>query len=149
MSDYVRMTENPNYVTMAYFKEHMLCVPTGARLFKPVGRLLWLKKWMWKFLDKHKCLEQYEKPEVEYERIVIDKKTLVDGLFTAYSKSFPAYKRPRKVYIGPEQMSELLKDPRIMSITQPIDFSVPTVFNQTLFNLPVEMVPHMNGVLIV
>ena len=133
-------------ITMHYTKERRIYVPTDAVLFKPKGRLSIIQKWLWAQLEKMGVLEPYEKPTVKVERIAFSSTDFSNRLIEAYGKCFP-YDKPKHVYIGPEEFDRLVGSKNHVIVS--LDFTVRMGYNKQIFGLPVTVVPHMKGCLIV
>lgn len=121
-------------------------IPTNAYVFVPKGRSSFLQQWLWKALTKLGAVKMYYEETIEYNRIDIDKGILSEKLLAAYYDCFPT-NRPSRVYMGPRELVELL-DIRYDGL-QLITFDIEMGCKYTLYNLPVTIVPHMNGVLII
>lgn len=136
---------DPNIVTMHYLRDKIIHVPTDAKRFVPKGRLAFLQRWLWSWLNKFGSLEEHLDREVKVEKIEFRKKDFADRLIDAYLSCFPD-KQPTHVYIGPAEFEELMF---INSNYVSLDFSVQMGYNRRMFNLPVTVVPYMKGCLIV
>jgi hypothetical protein len=134
-----------NIVTMSYLEETLTPFRTDAYELKPNGRLAFFQKWMWKLLHKMDVLKPYWDTSVEIKRVLIDTKKFADDLIDAYGKCFP-HSRPKHVYMGPAEFERLAMDEWNGGM---FTFDIKLGYNGVLFNLPVTVVPHMNGVLII
>jgi hypothetical protein len=83
----------------------------------------------------------------EYKRIDIDTSDFGEQLWVAYSKCWPHRTKPKQVFMGPEEFEKLIHQSYKNQV--PFTFDIKMGYNGTLFNLPITVVPHMNGVLIV
>lgn len=136
---------DPNIVSMHYLRDKIIYVPTDAKVFAPEGRFAFLQKWLWSLLSKFGALQDHQDQKAIVEKIEFSKKEFADRLLDAYCDCFPNSK-PRHVYIGPVEFEELMfVNPNYIQL----DFDVKMNYNQTMFNLPVTVVPHMKGCLIV
>lgn len=102
--------------------------------------------WIYKFLLRRGALKHPVENTVEVKRVDINRKKFSTALFEAYMSCFPRDK-PTQVYIGPDEFNKILGEP--VSVDSGFDFHVPMNYNRTIFNLPVKVVPHMKGILIV
>ena len=139
---------SPNTITMSYTKEQYIPFLTDAVEFRPTGRLQFFQKWLWKALRKMGALKPYWDQTVEVKRVHIDRKDFCKRLVDSYFKCFPSHDRPKQVYMGPREFQELamLKEYEHGGI---FTFGVRMGYSGKLFDLPITVVPHMNGVLII
>lgn len=137
-----------NYVTMSFYNEKTTMLQTAAYEFKPYGRFAFVQKMLWKLLLKMNVLKQYWDPQLNVKRVNINTKDFSKRLLEYYNRSFPDRVRPSKVYMGPKEFDRLahLSYKDQYSI---FTFNVEMGYNGKLFNLPITVIPHMNGVLIV
>jgi hypothetical protein len=136
-----------NKISMAYTTEKTKLVLTPAYEFRPVGRFIFLQKWLWQWLMKFGALKQHWDETVECKRVDIDRDDFGNRLWEAYSKCFP-YTKPKQVFMGPDEFEELARTSQYENRV-PFTFDIKMGYNGLLFDLPVTVVPHMNGVLIV
>lgn len=136
-----------NIITMHYYNEKTVRFLSPAYEFKPHGRLQWLQLWMWRMLFKMNALEAHFDQRTEFKKVVIDRKSVAKNLLEAYRKSFPD-RRPRQVYMGHKQFEELAHN-HLEHHLVGFAFDVPMSYNGTVFNLPITVLPNMDGVLIV
>ena len=139
------MTEN--IIQMHYYNEKTVRFLSPAYEFKPHGKLQWLQLWMWRMLFKMNALEAHFDQRTEYQKVIIDRKSVAKNLLEAYRKSFPN-KQPRQVYMGHKQFEELAYN-QLEHHLVGFAFDVPMGYNGTVFNLPITVLPNMDGVLIV
>ena len=139
------MTEN--IIQMHYYNEKTVRFLSPAYEFKPHGKLQWLQLWMWRMLFKMNALEAHFDQRTEYQKVIIDRKSVAKNLLEAYRKSFPN-KQPRQVYMGHKQFEELAYN-QLEHHLVGFAFDVPMSYNGTVFNLPITVLPNMDGVLIV
>ena len=136
-----------NIITMHYYNEKTVRFLSPAYEFKPHGRLQWLQLWMWRMLFKMNALEAYFDQRTEYQKVVIDRKSVAKNLFEAYHKSFPNNK-PRQVYMGHQQFEELTGN-RLDHYFVGFTFDIDMNWERRAFNLPITVLSNMDGVLIV
>lgn len=134
-------------ITLSYTNDFHYSVKTAAYEFKPSGRFAFFQKWLWKLLWKMDTIKPHWEDKVKVERIVISRKDLGERLWEAYHKCFPRGEKPSKIFMGPEEFQTLLAQPYDYQCR--FGFYVETGWNGRMFNLPVEVIPHMNGVLII
>ena len=135
-----------NIITMSFYKETRVPVLTDAYRFQPKGKLAFVQRWLWKLLHRMGALKFHFDEIVDYKRIYINRDDFSKSLYEAYGRCFP-YRKPTKVYMGPEEFDKLAKT-SIAGHCSMFSFDIPMGY-QTMFNLPVTVVPHMNGVLII
>lgn len=124
-----------------------------AYIFKPTGKLQWLQQKLYTWLMKRGSLQHWQPSYAVYKKIVIDHDKVSKKLIAAYRGIFDYYGRDAKrVYMGFEDyeslMGESMEDLRHVGF----DFNMRYNYNDremTVMNLPVHVVPHMKGVLIV
>jgi len=138
-----------NYVTMSFFKTHNHPVLTEAYEFNPTGKWIGLQKWLWKLLGKMGALKQFWDNEQTTTRIEFNGDDFGKYLMQSYSNCFPNTE-PKHVYIGPREFDGLMYDREVaQKIGMAFSFQTKMGYNHKMFNLPVTVVPHMNGVLII
>lgn len=137
--------KDDNIVSMHYLRDKTVYVPTDAKRFVPKGRFAFLQKWLWSWLVKMGALEDHMDQTVKVEKIEFRKKDFADRLLDAYGACFPN-KQPTHVYMGPAEFEELM----FMNCNYiQLDFDVKIGYDRKMFGLPVTVVPHMKGCLIV
>lgn len=143
-------------ITMSWYNQTTEPVLTDAYVFKPVGRLKQIQRGLWWALRKFGSLELYWSKQSKYKRINFSSKTFADNLTNAYSKCFSNRERPSRVFIGPGEFEQLAYQPFHGLSMSTFDIPLSTGYTDALgqsrskiFNLPVTVVPHMNGVLII
>lgn len=136
-----------NIITMHYYDEKTVRFLSPAYEFKPHGRLQWLQLWMWRMLFKMEALEAHFDQRTEYQKVIIDRKSVAKNLLEAYRKSFPD-RQPRQVYMGHKQFEELTYN-HLEHHLVGFSFDISMNWERTVFNLPITVLPNMDGVLIV
>lgn len=136
-----------NIIKMHLMKETTNLVLTDAYEFRPVGRLAFLQKWMWKLLKKMQALHLYYDSKIEVKRIEFREDDFIKRLQKHYIDCFPRT-QPKKIYMGPEEFQKL------SSYNMETLMSVGFTFNigmrgYSVFNVEVEVIPYMQGVLII
>lgn len=146
------MNQDQRFVRMQICEKDFIPFSTPAFEFKPKGKFLFLKKWMWKKLHEWKQLDHHYDHTIQYRTVSIDRVRVADRLLTAYKYCFPYNMRPTRVYIGPEEFDELVGG--FNNVRQILQFDVEMGFGYGkdgyhIFNIPITVLPHMKGVLIV
>ncbi len=108
-----------------------------------------LQRAAWWFLRKTGGVNNAIKDKTEYRRIVIDTAKVGETIMQAIHEANMAHIRPNKVYMGPAQIDGLMSDPDYFRSMAPQQFDVRMGFNRSVFGLPVQVVPWMDGVLVV
>lgn len=134
-------------ISMTYTREIPKYVLTSAYEFHPTSKFTFLQKWFWNWLIKLGALKQYWNEKISYVRIDIDQNDFANRLWEAYSKCFPYNTKPKQVFLGPDEFQELISQQYDNKL--PFTFDITMGYSGTLFNLPVTVIPHMKGVLIV
>lgn len=139
-----------DYTTIALYKIKRTTTPilTEAKEFVPTGRFLWFKKILWKFLLNHGCLHDYYDQTETYERIEFNRKDFTNSLLEKYNECKYQARRLTKVYMGPEDFEELA-DLDYKNKTNFFNFNVTIHQDRTMFNLPIQIIPYMKGILFV
>lgn len=139
-----------NIITMSFYKETRVPVLTNSFEFVPKGRFKFLQIWMWKLLLKMNALKPFWQDQNKVERVHINRMDFAKNLWEAYGRCFPYMDRkPKKVYMGPHEFTELAHSHIDSNILRSaFTFDAEMKYNGYVFNLPITIVPHMNGVLI-
>lgn len=129
--------------------------PTDAFDVKVNGRHGWLKRILWRGLQKLGAVSQHFDREMMMKQCVIDpEEVTVKILHEARMQFLRAYgKRAVKVYIGMEDLANLMNDPDFIKYQQ-FSFNsqarmVEDADNIKILDLTVEAIPHMRGILVV
>jgi hypothetical protein len=127
-------------------------IPDGWE-FRPHGRLAWLQRLFWRWLVKMNAVGVHMTNEVQTIRLPCDADTVLGKIIEARQGLFRAYREPREVLIGPETLAELLNTPELRDWYSPFTIDSQAAIGdgsgrQRMFNLPVHVVPTMEGVLV-
>lgn len=115
------------------------------------GRLGWLHRALWRALHKLDALEHPEVEETHYVAVVIDADRVMERIWQANVEAFSALgRRPTQVLIGPDDIAELMQDDTFkrLSMAPPTRIIGKIGFDREVFGLPITIVPHMQGVLV-
>jgi hypothetical protein len=110
---------------------------------RPHGRLAWLQRLIWRALHKMNALVLGMEDCVTFKTVTIDAERVIDQV--AEAKSRLRYGATR-VLLGPSEMSEIMRDPTFRDMAfhaEPTSVRPPT-----FLGLTIEIVPHMQGVLV-
>ena len=150
---YVKYT---NYVRMAFYEsagyEPMV---TSAWEFEFSGIWKWLQLWCFWFLKWSKSAQPFLDRRQLVTEVVIDKEKVVRLIIAeAIEQIYKTNNKPRRIYIGRKQIESLLSDPHNLPylMAKPVDFEVELAKSKAgydLFNVPVEIIPWMDGILVV
>lgn len=136
-----------NIISFYVYKEKPISVRFDCYYtFKPTGRFQWLQKIMFNFLRKKKALDFAVQDKIEVERVIINTKDFARNLWEQYL-SAKSYMKPSMVYMGPDQFNELAYQD--YNTRSKFSFEIKANYQKTVFNLPIVVIPHMEGVLIV
>jgi hypothetical protein len=121
--------------------------------FVPHGRLAWLQRILWRWLVKMRAVGVHMRDEVKIVRLPCDADTALGKIMEAREGLFRAYREPREVLIGPETLAELLNAPELRDWRSPFTIESRAAISDghdgaRMFNLPVHVVPTMEGVLV-
>jgi hypothetical protein len=133
---------------MYYRNQTTFTIETPAYDFEPKGKLKWLQRFMWNMLFKMEAIQQHYDTKTEVKKVLIDRGSVADNLLKSYRSWFNYGKKPTRVYMGHEQFEELSYN-HLEHHLVGFNFTVPMSYNRTVFDLPIEVLPNMNGVLIV
>ena len=141
-----------NRVSMVFNREHnFLRIEPDAYRFRPRGWLEPLQHLAWWLLTRSGAMKRHTVEERYFTQISIDGDRAMDRIFKARGELFQLGRRPEKVMLGVEDMAEIMDDPKfrdMMHFNQPVNFEGRVGFDQSVYGLPVEIVPHMRGVLV-
>jgi hypothetical protein len=113
--------------------------------FVPAGRLQWLQRLAWRFLNWRGVLKQATREHVTFTQHVIDTGDVMERLYRARAAMFDGGREPREVLIGSEDFAELMGS---APVRQAMDFDCEYRRNRTLMGLKVRVIPWMRGVLV-
>lgn len=139
------------------FKEVTFKVPSGYEL-RVTGRFGGIATKMWRFLIRKGLLVQSFRDDVKVTRVHLDGGDLFDKIYRHYYSLLAACRDPERVLIGPNTMAELMNLPQLRDYAGgPFQFTahgerIDEVRGGRIrraFNLPVQVVPQMEGVVIV
>jgi hypothetical protein len=121
--------------------------------FTPHGRLAWLQRFLWRRLVKMGAVGVNLRDEVKIVRLPCDADTVLGKIIEAREGLFRAYREPKEVLIGPETLAELLNTPELRDWQSPFTIESRAAIGdrsggKRMFNLPVHVVPTMEGVLV-
>ncbi len=133
-------------------------VPAKSKKF---GRFGFLQKWCWWFLNRTGCVKQHFDKNQLVKSVVIDKDKAATEIIRLAEDQLSRFRseRPKKILMGGEQFRSLLNEPSIQNMQR---FSFDVQFSQsrprredepystgtTVFNVPVDVIPWMDGVLV-
>ncbi len=145
---------NNNVIRMSFFHNSSIeLLPTSAW---EINHTKWqrLEKLCVSFLKWTKCLRHHFDKNQLVTSIVIDKdKTAREIIRIAYDQLTMVGLRPKEILIGRKQMEAICEDMKGLNCLQPFEFSVDFAKNFDnsgirLFNIPVKVIPHMDGILV-
>lgn len=136
-----------NYVRIYRMQERLSYVENGYEL-KPHGRLAWLHRFLWWALLKLDALNTSMTERVDVLRLPIDNGEVFHRILEARHGLFDVRRQPRRVLIGPETLSELIGCPEVRDWMGAFEFNAPACRDGKIFDLPIEVVPQMEGVVV-
>jgi hypothetical protein len=137
-------------------RNHVVLYRTDERTFRihegyelnAHGRLAWLHRWLWRMLNRMGAVAPAMKECVEIIRLPVDNDSIFQRIFEARHDLFNRNRRPAEVLIGPNTLSELISCPEIRDYGSPFSLDARAGFGKTIFNLPIRVIPQMEGVIV-
>jgi hypothetical protein len=125
----------------------------GGWEFVPNGRMAWLQRLLWRCLVKMRAVGIHMTDEVKIVRLPCDADTVLGKIMESRQGLFRAYREPSEILIGPETLAELLNAPELRDWQSPFTIDSRASVGdgrggRRLFDLPVHVVPTMEGVLV-
>jgi hypothetical protein len=112
------------------------------------GRLAWLHRLLWRALAKMGALKSGIEEKVTYKTYTIDADRVIERVMEAQGRLYRATgPGPRKILIGPAEVAELMQDASLQDFSyapDPVRFEGQRQFR----GMTVEIIPHMQGVLV-
>lgn len=134
-------------VVLYHTEERHFRVQEGYKL-NAHGRFARLHRWVWRMLKRHGVVVSAMKDCVEVIRLPIDNDSIFQRICEARHDLFSRNRRPSEVLIGPNSLAELINCPEIRNYGSPFSFDARVGFGKTIFNLPIRVLPQMEGVLV-
>jgi hypothetical protein len=85
---------------------------------------------------------------VDVLRFPMDNGSVFERIFESRRDLFMRHRKPSEVLIGPNTLAELINCPELRDYAAPIGFTAPAGFDRTIFNLPIRVIPQMEGVVV-
>ena len=126
-------------------------LPLGTKAFEfgPKGRWAWLQSLCWNFLRRQKCLHPHFDSKDLVQEVLIDQEKITEAIMQAMVECARAYYLPTKVYLGWDEFTKLCAD---VDFCRRHPFTLPSEKFQSghrIFDLPIYVIPHMQGILVV
>lgn len=121
---------------------------------QPRGRFAKLQQKLWDWCRKKGLIVHHYRDTEEVKRIVIDGCDLFDRIHEQYYSLMENMREPEMVLIGPQTLCEIANMPEMRDYNDgPFTMNAfgerrHTSGRREMFNLPVRVVPHMEGCLI-
>lgn len=112
------------------------------------GRLAWLSRWLWRALQRLGALKPAMNEYADVLRLPLDNDSIFERIFKSRRDLFAHNRRPVEVLIGPGTLSELINCPELRDYSSPFSFSAQAGFDRKIFDLPIRVVPQMEGVVV-
>lgn len=146
-----------NIITVHHLERKVIDVHTDAKIFKPNGRWKWLQSKAWNFLSKTNALESHYDKQVNVERYVIDQDKVVGKILNVMNVAQLVDINPSTVYMGPDEFYKVCYETNQMDLGIRTSFDVQIPINEShgehisryLLGLKVEVIPYMEGILVV
>jgi hypothetical protein len=136
-----------NRVQIYRMKEKSRLVHEGWKL-RAHGRLAWLHRLLWRTLGKLDALAPAMNEYVDVLRLPLDNEGVFERIFKSRQDLFMRRRRPTEVLIGPSTLAELINCPELRDYSSPFAFSARAGFDRTIFDLPIRVIPQMEGVIV-
>jgi hypothetical protein len=107
-----------------------------------------LTDWFWKYLHKKGALTNFIDVEEKISVIRIDEDKLYKQINLALGGLYSVDYKIKKIYMGPDVFQECLHEKTDLG-AHPLNFDVTLHKDREIFGIPVEVIPHMKGILIV
>lgn len=134
-------------VTLYRMGERISLRPVGFDL-RPHGWLAWLHRALWWALHRLGALSQKFEEKVDILRLPVSNDDVLCAIMEAREGLFQVNRRPSEVLIGPHTLAELINCPELRDWNSPFRIDATAGFERTLFNLPIRVVPQMEGVVV-
>lgn len=131
-----------------YFRmaERTSLVPNGWKL-NAHGRLAWLHRLLWRWLEKMGAVAQSYDEVVKTVRLPCS-----DDVFRAIleqrSGLFEVSRKPKEILIGPHTLDELYSCPEMRDMMMKATMTARAGYGREFYNLPIRVVPQMEGVIV-
>jgi hypothetical protein len=112
------------------------------------GRFAWLHRMLWRTLQRLGALKPSMNEYVDVLRLPLDNDSIFERIFESRRDLFARRRRPTEVLIGPNTLSELINCPELRDYGSPFSFTAHAGYDRTIFDLPIRVVPQMEGVLV-
>lgn len=110
----------------------------------------WISTLCWRILQKMHCLRNAIEHTATITLYQINPKSVTDAIFKQMVSLDILHIKPKHVYMSYEMLDECLYEARKLDNPfQYINFDIKMGFNQEIYGLPVTVVPHMTGMLVV
>lgn len=136
-----------NRVVLYKMEERTLRVQEGYKL-NAHGRFAWLHRLAWRTLKRWGAVKPAMRDHVEVLRLPIDNDSIFQRIAEARYDLMSRRRKPAEVLIGPNTLSELIGCPELRDYGSPFCFTATAGFDRTIFNLPIRVVPQMEGVIV-
>lgn len=120
----------------------------NAWVVEPTGKWKWFQKKAWQFLNSRGAVKPYHEQMVSYTRVDLNPDKILETVMRAREHLFNIGKRPTQVLIGAEDVSQLMSDPSIMQMSSPVTLSGEAGYGREIYGLPLTIIPHMKGCLV-
>lgn len=152
-------------IIMRFWKRVSYTKPTEAWTFEPTGRFQWLQRWLWNRLRALGALKQYQEEAEHYVQLPFGRYTGLTAIQGAFRHAFAAFGngKPKRILMGPEDFEHMIGRPVDELRAKGVSFSVEARYGEavrddlaefghrthvTVYDVPVEIVPHMDGTLV-
>ncbi len=139
-----------NRITMNFMdvKHTSVLRPDGWKV-EPTGKWQWLQRKCWNFLNRCGAVKPYRESVYTSKRVDINADNIFEAVCNSKHRLLRDGHKPNHVFIGREDAAKMLSDPNYMNVGKLVTTNARAGYGHEIYNLPVTIVPHMNGVLVI
>lgn len=121
-------------------------IPEGYK-FKPAGRMQWLQRLAWRFIQRCGSLVQAHEPKHEVVRHTIEADTFIERVLKQRYELMRGFNRDgQTLLIGSEDYAEMMCSPEMRDYA--ITFDARVGIDRQIVGLTVKVIPWMRGMVV-
>lgn len=141
---------NKNTVSMTFTNtEYRSIFRPNAQIVEIKGKYKWLQEKFWNFLCKQGSTKPYHEQVPFHKKVEFNAEDIFKAVFNADIYLREMKYKATKIFIGKNDMDKLLMNRNIMEINSPLTIVCDAGFKAEIYHIPVIIVPHMNGILVI